>query len=179
MRRADRRHCLFAGLLAACGVAPAQQVCGNDAIAVSAPTDRFQDEGDGTVTDKDNMLMWTRCSAGQTRSAAGCSGAPAPLDWASAQGQAQALNAGGALFFNDWRLPSVRELATLVERRCENPRVNLAVFPGTVADTYWTSSSRPGVGAAAGTLVLDFGARGVVFADRSEPHRLRLVRSAR
>ncbi len=45
--------------------------------------------------------------------------------WADAQQHADKVSRDGAAFFNDWRVPALRELATITDRGCNNPRTNL------------------------------------------------------
>jgi hypothetical protein len=40
----------------------------------------------------------------------------------------------------DWRLPSMPELVTLVDERTSNPAIDGSAFPGTPAESFWTSS---------------------------------------
>ena len=175
----DLRVCL-ALLAAAPAVLRAHQVCDVSGGDRSLPPTRFQDNADGTVTDKDSTLMWMRCSAGQTWSSETCVGEPLLLNWAAAQAAAASENRSGRMFFNDWRVPTLRELATIIERRCSNPRLDLSTFPGTPARSYWTASSRPGGGNGdKAAYALDFGAAGVQPASKEDPNLLRLVRSAR
>ena len=82
------------------------------------------------------------------------------------------------MFFNDWRLPSLRELATISERRCRNPRLNLSVFPDSPARPYWSASSRPGSADESAAYALDFGDEGVQLLPKESPNLVRLVRSA-
>jgi Protein of unknown function (DUF1566) len=168
------------------GGALAQQVCNDGSGAPdgrSSPSSRFIDNADGTVTDKESKLMWLHCSAGQTwMSESGrCAGEGVRLSWAEAQALASDVNRRGSFFFNDWRVPQLRELATIAERGCANPRVNLAVFPGTEASRYWTVTSRPGGAGTRGdeahAYALSFGAEGVAYRSKDETHRVRLVRS--
>ena len=170
---------VWVGLAAVAAGSSAQQVCDVPARDLAQPSTRFRDNADGTVTDKDSTLMWMRCSAGQAWSAATCVGEPVPLSWAAAQGAAADENRSGGMFFNDWRLPTLRELATIAERRCSNPRLDLSTFPNSPARAYWTSSPRPGGGNEATAYALDFGTTGVQLAGKEEPHLLRLVRNAR
>lgn len=156
----------------------ADQTCDTSKYPLSSPTERFTDHGDGTVTDEAAQLMWMRCSAGQTWSDGSCIGTAATFDWQGAQQVAVDMNKGGSLFFNDWRLPSLRDLAMIAERQCENPRINLAVFPSTPAALYWTSSLRPGEGFDESAYVLSFGPEGVLHLPKDDRYLVRLVRTA-
>jgi hypothetical protein len=155
----------------------AEQVCDTTTFPESAPVSRFQDNGDGTVTDETTQLTWMRCSAGQVWSEGTCNGAPDPRDWTSATAYADEVNRTGAFFFTDWRLPKLPELASLVERDCAGPRINLTVFPKTPSRTYWTTTRRPGTADEAGRYTLDFGADGVALQMEEKAHLVRLVRT--
>jgi hypothetical protein len=63
----------------------------------------FRDNGDGTVTDRATGLMWS-----QTDSVTG-------MNWEAALGWVQKKNAQKYLGHADWRLPSVKELQSLVD----------------------------------------------------------------
>jgi hypothetical protein len=153
--------------------AAAQQAC----AASSLPQGRFQDNRDGTVTDMESKLMWMRCAGGQQWQGQRCMGAAAAYGWAEAQRHAEQVSRGGAAFFSDWRVPALRELATITDRGCENPRTNLAVFPDTPAAPFWSSTARPGEAAGERVLALSFGADGVMLARKDERFHLRLVRT--
>ncbi len=162
------------------GMAPwqgagAQQAC--DASQSSLSTARFKDNGDGTVTDTESKLMWMRCVGGQQWQGRRCVGAAAAYEWSAAGQQAEKLNREGSAFFNDWRVPALRELATITDRGCRNPRTNLTVFPDTPAQAFWSSTARPGEAAGARVLALSFGDEGVVLARKDERFHLRLVRT--
>lgn len=157
---------------------PPVQSCDVSLYPLSTPTARFEDNGDGTVTDKLSKLMWMRCAVGQTWTKGTCAGSPAELTWAAAIEAAQAVNKRGSYFFNDWRLPQVPELAGIAERQCKNPRINLTVFPATPSAAFWTATSRPSNAVEASAFVLGFGADGVKYASKLETHDVRLVRTA-
>lgn len=173
-RRACAAGLCWLGLVAAPG-SFAQQVC--QGSASSLPAGRFQDNGDGTVTDLESKLMWMRCASGQRWADGGCTGTAAAYGWAAAQRQAQQVSRDGSAFFNDWRVPALRELATITDRGCDSPRTNVAVFPGTPAAPFWSSTPRPGESAGERVLALSFGAEGVMLAHKDEQFHLRLVRT--
>ncbi len=168
-----------AALLLASSAVSAQQTCGAAAVTRTQPSERFDDQGDGTVIDRATKLMWMKCVLGQTPAAGGCAGNAIAPTWDDAKAEAQALNRGGRLFFSDWRLPQVRELATITEPACENPRTNVAVFPATPPAPHWTATSRAGAASTTTIYALSFGAEGVQLLDKSDRAHVRLVRSAR
>lgn len=114
------------------------QVCLSN-IPESAAEASFIDHEDGTVTHTKTGLMWMRCSLGQTWDQADkvCTGDAQPLTWQ------QALNTAYDYQYvskSDWRLPNIKELSSILERRCARPSINATVFPNTQSDDYWTST---------------------------------------
>lgn len=161
-------------LVASSTLASAQQTC--DAGNPERKPGRFDDNGDGTVTDTRSRLMWMRCARGQHWHAGACAGQAERLTWQSARQAAVDVNRRAEMFYNDWRVPQIHELATIAELRCVNPRVDLSVFPGTLADWYWTASVRPS--SSDEGLALSFGAEGFRRGAMTEAVYVRLVRSA-
>lgn len=172
---------LFWPLLTALTVAPAavlaEQRCDTSQHPLSAPTERFVDNGDGTVTDSASGLMWMRCALGQAWNGNTCDGEASTYAWPAAQAAADEANASGNYFFSDWRVPGLRDLAMIIERNCVNPRINLAVFPNTASDFFWTSSARED-DPDQRVYALSFGPEGVEPHAPSLAHHLRLVRTA-
>jgi hypothetical protein len=152
-----------------------RQVC--VAEASSLPSARFQDNGDGTVTDRESKLMWMRCASGQHWAGDHCDGKASAYSWVDALRKADEVSRDGSAFFSDWRVPGLRDLATLTDRGCRNPRTNVAVFPDTPAAPFWSSTLRPGEPTADRALALSFGAEGVLLARKDERFHVRLVRS--
>jgi hypothetical protein len=176
----NRLWCVVALLLG--GHAAAQQACDTKQFPPSSPTARFEDNADGTVTDTASKLMWLRCSDGQQWANGNCAGLPASHSWQSAEKRAAEVNRLGIFFFNDWRLPQLRELATITERQCKNPRVNLAVFPQTPPAHYWTASSRANQipqNPDGFAFAVAFDVDGMRYADKQDALHVRLVRNAR
>lgn len=167
--------CFFIAALAA----PAwSNTCDTRTRAASTPTENFTDNGDGTVTDKRSGLTWMRCAHGQTWSGADCTGTAQPLAWSEALAMALNLNAlGGYASHADWRVPKLPELAGIIERQCNDPRVNLTLFPATPAAAFWSATSKRGADDQA--LVLSFGPEGVNALSKEETHFVRLVRGGK
>jgi len=95
----------------------------------------YTDNLDGTVTDASTGLTWMRCSVGQTWDGSTCIGKATLYSW----GKANALT-GSVIFAgqNDWRLPNIRELNTMVDSSAA--RLAADIFPNTPSVTYWSSS---------------------------------------
>lgn len=91
-----------------------------------APDSRYVNMGNGTVRDNKTQLIWKQCLEG--REGASCAGTPTVVNW-----QTALQNAGNSNFagFNDWRLPNVKELQSLVETGCINPAINVTLFPNS------------------------------------------------
>jgi hypothetical protein len=158
--------------------ASANQSCDTKAYPLSAPDERFADNRDGTVTDKESGLMWMRCSLGQDWDGATCTGKPSTYSWKDAQGAAASINQqGGYARHTDWRMPHIPELAMIVERQCADPRINLTLFPTTPASFYWTASGRKNPGPNADGYLLSFGPEGAGHEPKDDLHFARLVRS--
>ncbi len=63
------------------------------------------------------------------------------------------VNAAALCGFNDWRMPTLRELLTLAHVGTQNPSIDTTYFPNTIAWAFWSGSSyggSPAVLAAAG-----------------------------
>ena len=104
-------------------------------VVPGTPNSRFTMLGD-EVKDLKTQLIWQRCSIGQEWSGSDCSGSAETFHWGDALVKAhEAITEE-----KRWRLPNVKELATLVETACYSPAINLSIFPGTDASTYWASS---------------------------------------
>ena len=73
---------------------------------------RYQDNGDGTITDLETDLIWAKCSGGMSYDVGGdvCQGSSSALNWRDALEAAGASELAG---HSDWRLPNAKELQTL------------------------------------------------------------------
>ncbi|MDX1957356.1 MAG: DUF1566 domain-containing protein [Leptospiraceae bacterium] len=96
----------------------------------------FTDTGDGTVKDKSTGLVWQKCSNGQNNDST-CSGTASSFSWTLALSNCNGLSLAGRA----WRLPSVKELKSIVDlTRTTAPTIDTSIFPNTNSN-YWSSST--------------------------------------
>lgn len=103
--------------------------------------------GEEIVADTVTRLMWQACSAGQ--SGTDCSGEARMIDWKASLAHCEGLSWGG---HDDWRLPSVKELRSIVDLGSASPAIDTTLFPNTPyykgsssddnAGHYWTGTGR-------------------------------------
>lgn len=152
------------------------QACDIASVQASTPASRFIAEDDGTTVDQLTQLMWMRCPLGQSWSGQACNGEAVRMNWQGSLAEAERMNRTGSHFYNDWRVPSLRELATVAERQCTRPRINLMVFPGTPAAGFWTSTAS--LQDKGQVYSLDFDTGGIRQVANDVSLHVRLVRSA-
>lgn len=127
---------LSSGLLVCADWAMAQNC--NINLALTTPSQRFVDHANGVVTDTHTGLMWKKCLEGQE--GGNCFGHPSLAPWELAASYAQHANTGRFAGYSDWRLPTLDELESIVETSCQEPSVNLQVFPRTPAAGLWSGN---------------------------------------
>lgn len=126
---------------------------------------------DDEVVDRVTGLIWRRCSEGQVWTGTNCSGTVRLFTWRQALDLAQSTAAGGL----PWRLPNVKELASLVHDRQSWPAIDLVAFPDTPST--WFHTSTHVVGSLASSWTIYFFQGGNYSTPRSSLSALRLVRS--
>ncbi len=150
----------------------------DDAIVETTPTEDFSIHGDGTVTHYNTGLMWKVCSEGQTWNAGACDGTITVHNWQQALQIPEVLNAvAGFAGYTDWRVPNIKELSTIVERKCQNPSINSTAFPSTPTTTMSYLSSSPYFGGVHSVWHVQFDRGDAYYSDRTFPQYIRLVRS--
>ncbi|WP_300617342.1 DUF1566 domain-containing protein [Dokdonella sp.] len=135
---------------------------------------------DGTTTDTRTGLMWSRCAYGQKGRGETddyhCEGDPEPMPWEEALRRVRDLNAEGHLGYGDWRLPNIKELQSLLERRCKMPSLDSRVFPDVNPEPVWSSTSDTFMDQhqRAWGIQMEMGV--MVTLEKGDAMRLRLVR---
>jgi hypothetical protein len=116
---------------------------------------KYLDNNDDTITDYSTHLMWKKYSEGQRTIACG-KGMVRQYTWDNAVRRFRQVSFAG---YNDWRLPTIDELRSLVhcdrkeplietnktpsimEKQCMKPAIDNKIFPNTSPTRYWTSST--------------------------------------
>ncbi|MFI3200817.1 MAG: DUF1566 domain-containing protein [Eubacteriales bacterium] len=93
--------------------------------------ENYTDNGDGTITDNESGLMWLQVDLGVA------------VDWEEALSLAESSEFAG---YDDWRLPNVKELQSIVDYSGSYPAINQSYFTCTELPEnenyyYWTSTS--------------------------------------
>lgn len=89
---------------------------------------------DGSVHDKDNRYTWYDSNPATNGGHAGM-----PGDGTDTEDFIDALNAESFGGYTDWRLPTIKELASIVNLETYSPAIDTAYFPNTVSSNYWSS----------------------------------------
>jgi len=102
----------------------------------SAIQPSYKDNGNNTITDNVTGLMWKKCSEGQNNDAS-CSGTAQTYTWNQALQQCNLIPLG----YNDWRVPDIKELMSIMDYgKAIPPMINL-IFPNTQTTIdYWSST---------------------------------------
>lgn len=119
--------------------------------------------GNGIVTDTRTGLMWQQGEAGQ-------------MTWGNAILHCEGLSLGGHA---DWRLPSVKELDSLMDDTRDHPTINTSYFPDAYSSSYWSSTTQTlltGTTKWNWTWEVDFGNGWVSFITKDSNHYTRCVR---
>ncbi len=91
-----------------------------------APSPRFTlDVQAGTARDNGTGLLWERDTLDTA------------LGWLDALAHCEALSLAG---HDDWRLPTLKETQTLIDERRLQPSIDIAAFPDTPSEWYWSST---------------------------------------
>ncbi len=118
----------------------------------------FHDNGDGTITDRATGLMWSRTDSGQG------------MNWQGALAWVQKKNAERFLGHNDWRLPNVKELQSIVDyTRSPDATYSPAIDPIFTCTTitngarqadypyYWSGTTHAGLRGGNAAMYVAFG----------------------
>jgi hypothetical protein len=94
---------------------------------MTAGSDRYVDNKDGTISDKNTGLMWQQLPPTEKKT------------WEQALSYCENLTLGNK---SDWRMPNQKELRSLVDYSKANPSIHTTYFPNTFTDDiFWSSTT--------------------------------------
>ncbi len=125
---------------------------------------RFVINGDGTVTDIETGLMW------QQRYDAELSA----MNWKEALAYSENLTLAK---YENWRLPTREELRSIVDYGGYDPAINTNCFPDTEPSNYWSATASASAENIYNVWCVNFNDGTGTYADDSETHYVRAVRS--
>jgi len=100
----------------------------------TTPSSNFRSSKDGLIiSDKTTGLEWMRCPVGMAWDGTECQGTASTYHF-------EKFKKLAAVTGNDWRLPTIDELSSIVEKCRKSPAINLNVFPNTPVKFFWSSS---------------------------------------
>ena len=115
----------------------------------------FVDNGDGTITDSNSGLMWTKYFLGGDGLTP-----PVEKNWNSAIDDSLSCSIGG---YTDWRLPNIKELVSILDYGIVDPVLPVAFFPQIPSPAKLWSSTTSSLSAANAWVVYVDGGGGFVF----------------
>lgn len=127
------------------------------------------------ITDSKTSLVWRRCAEGMAWKGRSCTGTAVFPNQADAAARAKAAAAATG---QDWRLPTMKELSSIVAvREAEEGKaaIDPVAFPATPIARFWTSSS-VGTGYF---MYVAFSEGSAGEGARNAPGAVRLVREAK
>jgi hypothetical protein len=135
---------------------------------------RFVDNGDGTISDELTGLMWEKKEEGEN--CLHCwverySWGYAMSEWLSQlNGSLAATGLGG---FNDWRVPSVEELESILDCTLRRPCLHPTFGPSGTS-CFWTNASFEDYDA----ITVDFAGAGIINLPKGSTAFVRAVRGS-
>lgn len=129
-------HLLASLFLAVFLVSASQGQTCNPNIPLKTPDNEFIDHGDGTVTHQRTGLIWKQCPEGLH--GPDCDqGTVTDMTWSEALVHASSHEFAS---HSNWRLPNIKELASIAETACYASAINLSIFPNDQGWFAWSSS---------------------------------------
>ena len=104
-----------------------EDYCRVRAVRGEQASSSFTDNRNGTITDKTNGLMWMKETS------------DSQMSLEDALAYCESLTIAG---YSDWRLPTIKELQSLVDYGRKDPAIDTRFFPDTSSSGYWSSTTR-------------------------------------
>ena len=122
--------------------------------------EKFKDIGNGAVTDITTGLIWQQSDVKK--------------DWEAANTYCEELDYAGS---QDWRLPSLVELQTIVDKTKSNVMIDPIAFPDTKPSLYWSATTfESNYGNA---MIVDFNKGDIYSEEKGFKNYVRCVRQGK
>jgi hypothetical protein len=152
----------MSGVANSLGVAAIAVALVTGSAAANAPVGRYS-IADAIVLDTKTTLSWQRTVP------------TAIFSWPDAKAYCASLGQGASPEQTGWRLPTVKELQTLVDRsQASAPSIDPSAFPGTPPAFFWSSTLLAGSPSYAWSV--NFASGGTGNLDEAETSYVRCVR---
>lgn len=161
------------------------------------PQISYQINHDGTITDNLNSLVWKRCSEGQIWNGTTCTGSANNYTWNQIMPQKQQKIWEPFAKHNDWHVPNINELRTLVwcsngtaqtkawdnlcsddnsqnEKTYIQPTIDPTSFPNTPINWFWSTTIAPD---SKNVQIVYFTNGGIFWTNRTNSGHIRLARA--
>ncbi len=120
------------------------------------------DNMDGTITDDNSGLMWDKRSSASN------------MTWEEALAWCEDLSLAG---YEDWRMPTVKELKSLVDDNADGQMIDINYFPDTTSSYYWSSTTHAYYPDNAWLVGFSYGNNG--YGNKTGRYYVRAVRGGR
>jgi hypothetical protein len=127
----------------------------------------FHDNGDGTVTDRASSLTWSKKDSLK------------PMNWEQALAWVEKMNTAKYLGHDDWRMPNIKELQSIVDYTrspdtSNSPAIDPVLSCTTITNEagkpdypyYWSGTSHVGMEKGAAAMYVPFGRAGGFLSER-------------
>ncbi len=139
------------------------------AVRSGQSNNNFTNTCPGTVTDTSTGLMWQQATA----PGIGSGEYPDGYTWEQALSYCEGLELGS---YSDWRLPNRNELQSIVDYAEYSPAINTVIFPDTMTDNYWSSTTNADFTDEAWIVNFEYGSVGYDWI-KTYSHYVRAVRT--
>lgn len=155
----------------------AEQSCIGTTITTPADDFTATEDDPEFVTHTSTGLSWARCAVGQSWNNEDgiCEGLPVKLNWQDALKLSSTYELEDR---TDWRVPNIKELASIVERNCVDPAASATIFPNTPSDNFWSSSPNTSANKKSESWAVSFSNGRLDSRLKSQEYYVRMVRYA-
>ncbi len=132
---------------------------------------------DNSIHDKDKTFTWCDTNSATNGGYQGTCGTGTGNAATDTKAYINALNSANYGGHSDWRMPTIKELTTLVNSNIPypGPTIDAAWFPNTVSSNYWSSTTYADYSSNAWVVNFNYG--GILGSYKSNNNYVRAVRA--